>query len=157
MSYELKIKTGTIPQFKVVREAALKYQTSETAVTGPTAAYDICKGVIGDLDREHVVVLYLNQRHKVLGYEVVSIGTASQCFMSPKEVFRGALIHGAQAIVIAHNHPSGDPTPSQDDINVTNNIINAGKLLDIRVLDHIVIGDDRHVSIREKVPTFDWA
>jgi DNA repair protein RadC len=152
----IKMKSATIPQYKVVREASLKYQTMPNAITGPDNAAAIVKAIIGDSDREHAVVLYLDTKHKVIGYEVVSIGTANQCSFSAKETFRGALIHGAVSIILGHNHPSGDPTPSNDDLNVTKALLEASKIIGISILDHVVVGDT-HRSIREMCPHYNWA
>lgn len=146
----VKTRMGTLPQFKIVKEAGIKYG-SDTFVTDPASCYKILNAIIGDMATEHAAVLYLNQKHKVMGYEIVSVGTINQCFMMPREVFRGALMHGAAAIVIGHNHPSGDPTPSQDDINVTETILKAGAIVGVKVLDHIVVGEDnKFTSLREQ-------
>ncbi len=149
MSYDLKVKTGTIPQYKIVRESSLKYQTVETAIAGPETAANILRDIIGEVDREYAVVLYLNRKNKVMGYEIVSVGTATGCLMGVSEVFRGALLHGATGIIIGHNHPSGDPKPSQDDIKVTKALLDASKIIGIDILDHIVVGDNCYKSIRE--------
>lgn len=142
----------TIPQFKIVKEAGVKY-ANDIVIAGPEGSAKLISTLIGQYDREHAVVLYLNQRHKVMGYEIASVGTINQCFMQPREIFRGALMQGAAAIIVGHNHPSGDPKPSHDDIVVTENILKAGSILGVRVLDHIVVGDDdRFASIREQNP-----
>ena len=91
-------------------------------------------------DREYFVVLFLNTRRKVKGHTLVSIGLLDTILVHPREVFRAAIIAGSAAIVLAHNHPSGDPTPSEADIKVTRDLIRAGQLLKIEVLDHVVMG-----------------
>jgi DNA repair protein RadC len=97
---------------------------------------------------ECFVVLVLNTRRRVKGHYLVSIGTMDTILVHPREVFRLALMTSASAIVLMHNHPSGDATPSQADINVTRDLIRAGQLLKIEVLDHVVIGNPKHSSLR---------
>ena len=96
--------------------------------------------LIGDADREHFVVLYLNTRHVVTHAHVVSRGTTQTAPVHPREVFKGALLANAAAIVVAHNHPSGDVTPSPEDRNVTNRLREAGELLGIEMLDSLIVG-----------------
>jgi DNA repair protein RadC len=103
-----------------------------------------------DLDREHCVTLNLDTKHRLLAATTVSIGSIDHTFMSPREVFRDALTRGASAIVIAHNHPSGDAAPSRDDELVTRRIGRAGEILDIEVLDHLVIGHERWTSLARR-------
>lgn len=98
---------------------------------------------------ECLATLMLNTRRRVKGHHLVSIGTLDTIIVHPREVFRAAVIAGASAVVLAHNHPSGDPTPSDSDIKVTRDLIRAGQLLKIEVLDHVIIGVGRDVSLRE--------
>jgi len=98
---------------------------------------------------ECFVVLMLNARHKVKGHYLVSVGTLDTILIHPREVFRLALMTCASAIVLTHNHPSGESSPSEADIKVTRDLIRAGQLLRIEVLDHIVMGNPKHSSLRE--------
>jgi DNA repair protein RadC len=98
---------------------------------------------------ECLVVIHLNTRKRVRGHHLVSIGTQDTILVHPREVFRAAIISAASAIVVAHNHPSGEPSPSDADIKVTRDLIRAGQLLKIEVLDHIIIGNPKHTSLRE--------
>jgi DNA repair protein RadC len=101
-------------------------------------------------DREHFVVLMLDAKNKVLGIHTASIGTLMAALVEPREVFKAAILANAASIVVGHNHPSGDPTPSPEDHAVTEMLREAGKLLRIEVLDHVVVGEwGRHVSIRK--------
>lgn len=102
------------------------------------------------LRKEHFVTLHLDTKHQVVGEEVVSIGSLNASIAHPREIFRTALKRNAAAIVCAHNHPSGDPSPSPEDVMVTERLIAAGKILGIEVLDHIVFGDKRYISLRER-------
>jgi len=98
---------------------------------------------------ECFAVLLLNTRRRVKGHHLVSTGTLDTILVHPREVFRLALTAAAAAIVLAHNHPSGDPSPSEADVKVTRDLIRAGQLLKIEVLDHIIIGQPRFCSLRE--------
>lgn len=100
-------------------------------------------------DREAVCALLVNTRHHSIGFHIVSIGTLETATVHPREVMRMAVIIGAAAIVLAHNHPSGDPTPSENDRKVTKRMGEVGELLGIQVLDHVVIGADRHYSFAD--------
>lgn len=91
-------------------------------------------------DTENFVVVLLNTRRRPIGFEIVSNGTLDTLLVHPREVFKPAIVLGAAAIVLAHNHPSGDPAPSEADIKVTRDLIRAGQLLKIEVLDHVVLG-----------------
>jgi len=97
---------------------------------------------------ECLVVFILNTRRRIKGHYLVSIGTMDTILCHPREIFRLAVMASAAAIIVAHNHPSGDPTPSEADIKITRDLIRAGQLLKIEVLDHIVVGHPSHVSLR---------
>jgi DNA repair protein RadC len=99
-------------------------------------------------DVECFVALLLNTRRRVKGHALISTGTLDTLLVHPREVFRPAIIAAASALVIAHNHPSGESTPSEADIKVTRDLIRAGQLLKIEVLDHVIMGADRHSSLR---------
>ena len=102
-----------------------------------------------DPDRECFVALILNTRRRVKGHYLVSIGTMDTILVHPREVFRLAIMTAAHGIILTHNHPSGDPTPSEADVKVTRDLIRAGQLLKIEVVDHIVMGNPNHSSLRE--------
>ena len=102
------------------------------------------------LQKEHFRGLYLNTRNRLIHDEIISMGTLNLSLIQPREVFRPAIEYSAAALIVAHNHPSGDPEPSEDDIKVTQQIIEAGKLMEIDVLDHVIIGEDRFVSLKER-------
>ena len=100
-------------------------------------------------DCECFVVLLLNTRRRVKGHHLVSIGTLDTILVLPSSVFRVAVISAAAAVVLMHNHPSGDAAPSEADIKVTRDLARAGQLLKIEVLDHVIVGVNQHVSLRE--------
>lgn len=92
-------------------------------------------------DTENLIAIFVNTRRRPIGFEIVSNGTLDTLLVHAREVFKPAILLGAAAIIIAHNHPSGDPTPSEGDIKVTRDMVRAGQLLKIEVLDHIILGD----------------
>jgi DNA repair protein RadC len=100
-------------------------------------------------DCECLVVLLLNTRKRIKGHHLVTIGTMDTLLVHPREVFSVAVVMKAAAIILAHNHPSGDPSPSEADIKVTRDLIRAGQLLKIEVLDHVIMGNPNHCSLRE--------
>lgn len=100
-------------------------------------------------DREHFVAVYLTARSQVIAVEVVSVGTLSASLVHPREVFKGAILHNAAAVIVAHNHPSGDTTPSAEDKDATRRLSQAGTLLGIPLLDHLVIGARGYSSFKE--------
>jgi DNA repair protein RadC len=103
------------------------------------------------MDREYFVVLMLDTKNRVIGLNTVHIGTINSSLVSTRETFKPALLANATAVILAHNHPSGDPTPSPEDVAVTRKLVEAGQLLDIEVLDHIIIGDEgRSVSLKDR-------
>jgi DNA repair protein RadC len=128
-----------IPQYRcrLVRDGAA-IDAAPYAVNAERAA-EICFELLKDLPVEEVHVLYLNGRSQVIGTERVSVGGLHGCAISAREVFRGAILANAIAIILAHNHPSGDPTPSSDDILMTKGAQEAGYLLGIPLIDHIVV------------------
>lgn len=100
--------------------------------------------------KEHFAVMLLNTKNHVLSVHVVSIGSLSASIVHPREVFREAIQNAAASVILLHNHPSGDPSPSREDILVTERLVKAGKIMDIPVLDHIIIGDEKYISLKEK-------
>ena len=116
----------------------------------PQDVYDLLGPEMSALAQEQMRVVLLNTRNQVMGQRTVYQGTVNSSAVRPAEVFRAAVIENAPAIVISHNHPSGDPTPSPEDVNVTRDLVAAGKLLDIEVMDHVVIAGGRYVSFKAR-------
>jgi len=102
------------------------------------------------LKQEHFVVLFLDTKNQVIHRQTIFIGSLNASIVHPREVFREAVRRSAASIVCIHNHPSGDPAPSQEDILVTRRLVEAGKMMGIELLDHLIIGDRRFVSLKEK-------
>ena len=103
-----------------------------------------------DADKEHFVLLALNNKNRVNGYKVISSGTLTASLIRPGDVYRAALHLAAAAVVFIHNHPSGDPMPSQEDHEITRRLRECGEMLAIRVLDHVILGADRYYSFSDK-------
>lgn len=140
-----------VPVYKVrlVREST--ELVPDTQITHAGAIVATAQALLQEEDREVFLVLFLNARSKVNGAHVVSVGDLDSSIVHPREVFKAAILAGASRIVCAHNHPSGDPGPSPEDIAVTQRLKEAGKLLGIELLDHVIIASDgRHVSLRER-------
>jgi DNA repair protein RadC len=110
---------------------------------------------MGSLDQEHLRTILLDTKNRVQTIHTVYIGNLSASMIRAGEVFKEAVRRNSAALIVAHNHPSGDPTPSPEDVLVTREIVQAGKLLDVEVLDHLVIGQGRFVSLRERGMGFD--
>ena len=104
---------------------------------------------IHDDAREHFVAIYLDGRHRPIADCVVSIGTATASLVHPREVFRPALREAAAAVILVHNHPSGDPAPSREDREVTERLVEVGEILGVPVLDHVIVAERGYVSLRQ--------
>jgi DNA repair protein RadC len=102
------------------------------------------------LQKEHFVVLFLNTKNHVVAQETLSMGSLNASIVHPREVFRAAIKRSSASIICVHNHPSGDPTPSPEDIAMTSRLVEAGQIIGIEVLDHIILGDQNFVSLKEK-------
>ena len=116
----------------------------------PQDVHDLLGSEMSVLAQEQLRVLLLNTRNQVMAQRIVYQGNVNSSIVRPAEVFRAAIIDSAPSIVIAHNHPSGDPTPSPEDVSITRELVAAGKLLGIDLLDHIVIAGSKFVSLKEK-------
>lgn len=147
------MKKINVVSVRLVRERAVSYAR---ALTGPDAAVAVARELIEDSACEQFLVVHLDRKHRVMSAEVTAIGTESSVMVSKAAVFRGALLAGAVTIAVFHNHPSGLPDPSPEDFALTKALLEAGALLGVAVLDHIVIGHGCHASIRERLPGLAW-
>ncbi|MEF2292702.1 MULTISPECIES: RadC family protein [Virgibacillus] len=102
------------------------------------------------LNQEHFVALFLNTKNQVIHRQTIFIGSLNASIVHPREVFREAVKRSAASIIVAHNHPSGDPTPSREDIHVTRRLVESGKMIGIELMDHLIIGNRKFVSLKEK-------
>lgn len=101
-------------------------------------------------DREKLICIHLDSSHKVLAFEVVSVGSLNSSIVHPREVFKAAILLNAHSILIMHNHPSGDPTPSAEDVEITRKLKEVGDLLSIPLVDHVIVASTGHCSFAEK-------
>lgn len=120
------------------------------AITSPENAADVLVRGLSGADREHCLAALLDTKHRLLDVVTVSVGSVDHTFMAPREVFRDALLANATAVVLAHNHPSGDPEPSVDDHAVTRRLYAAGDLVGVDLLDHLVVAGTRWVSLARR-------
>ncbi|HAK5377246.1 TPA: DNA repair protein RadC [Salmonella enterica] len=120
-----------------------------TVFTSTQSARDWLRLRMAGLEREEFMVLYLNNRHQLLAHETLFAGTVNRTEVHPREVLKRALHFNAAAVILAHNHPSGDPTPSPEDLSITKRLVQALDLVDIRVPDHLIIGRNQVLSFAE--------
>jgi DNA repair protein RadC len=128
----------------------MRWQSSEN-VSSPDGVYRLMAPRLRGLEKETFHVLLLDGKHRLRSVQRVSEGTLTTSLVHPREVFRPAIQGAAAAVVVVHNHPSGDPEPSREDLEVTRRLARAGRLVGIPLLDHVVIGQGAHVSIRDRI------
>ncbi len=142
---------------RILGELAARYEvdtqprrSSESVyISGPEDVRKLLQDEMERLAQEQVRVLLLNRRNRLLGQRVIYQGNVYSCVVRAAEVYRPAVIEAAPSIILVHNHPSGQPEPSPEDVSITRTIVEAGKLLDIELLDHVVIGSPGIVSMKE--------
>ncbi|MBE0467207.1 MAG: DNA repair protein RadC [Candidatus Desulforudis sp.] len=130
------------------RRLAKRRAESRMTVKTPEDAAHVLEPHLSGLDREHFVALCLDTKNGVLAVETVSVGTLNASSVHPRELFKAAVTRSAAAVIAAHNHPSGDPAPSRQDIELTRKLVKAGELMGIPILDHIIVGDGRWASLK---------
>lgn len=128
-----------------------KIQETNTIISKPESAFNLLKEIYKDLDvdQEHFCLLALNSKNKITGYKITASGGQTSGMVDPKIIFRNALLLGAVGIILAHNHPSGDITPSQDDIELTLKLTKCAEFLEIKLLDHIVFSNNKYYSFAD--------
>ena len=122
----------------------------EIFIREPNDVYKYLKNQTENLKKEQLIGLYLDSRNKLIYEEIISLGTLTTNLIHPREVFKPAIEKSAAAIILVHNHPSGDPTPSEDDIKITQQLIEASNLINIEILDHIIIGKGKYISFKDR-------
>ena len=137
------------------RRLLLSSPDARPQITSPMDVANLLMLEMGSLEQEHLRTLLLDTKNRVLTSSTVYVGNVNSSIIRVGEVFREAVRANATAVIVAHNHPSGDPTPSPEDVQVTRSLVQAGSLLGIEVLDHLVIGHQRFVSLRERGLGFD--
>ena len=134
--------------FEIARRLARLMPEDKPVIKSPEDAAALVMEEMRHLDREHFYALLLNAKNQVLTREVISIGTLNFSAIHPRELFKVAIRRSAAGVILVHNHPSGDPTPSRQDIEATTRLVEAGEIVGIDVLDHLVIGDNKFTSFK---------
>lgn len=141
-------KRVNIVSLKLVKESSLLYK--DRCVRSPEDGYQLLKQFLGKVDREYFVVVCLDTKNQPTAINICYIGSLNASLVHPRECFKPAILSNAASILVGHNHPSGQSEPSREDVEVTKRLVDAGKILGIDVLDHIVLGDGEYVSLKEK-------
>jgi len=138
-----------IAAFQLSRRCRMA-EKEKTPVKTARDVYEYAQPLLEEKEKEHIVVMYLDTKNRINKHETVSIGTLNASLIHPREIFKTAIKENTNAIIVAHNHPSGDPTPSKDDCEITRGLRAAGELLEIQMLDHVIIGKNNYYSFRER-------
>jgi DNA repair protein RadC len=136
--------------FELGKREELEPELKNFDIKDPESVVRAIRASIKDKAKEHFKLILLNPRNKIIGISTISIGTLNASLVHPREVFKDAITHSAASVVLAHNHPSGDPEPSEDDLKITKKLVDSGKILGIEVLDHIIIGKNNFCSYKER-------
>ena len=136
--------------FELAKRENLEADEESFDIKNPEAVFKLMSSSIKDKAKEHFKLILLNSRNKKIGLSTISIGTLTTSLVHPREVFKDAITHSAASVILAHNHPSGDPEPSEDDLKITRKLVESGKILGVEVIDHIIIGKTNFYSFREK-------
>jgi DNA repair protein RadC len=137
-----------IVSLKLVKESSLLYK--DRCVRSPEDSYQLLKQFLGEVDREYFVVVCLDTKNQPTAINICHIGSLNASIVHPRECFKPAILSNAASILIGHNHPSGQASPSNEDVEVTDRLVEAGKIIGISVIDHIILGDGEFVSLKEK-------
>lgn len=142
-------KRVNIVRIQMVKEASLLYPARRVRMARDVV--ELFREFLQETDREQFFLLCLNTKNEPTAIHMVSIGSLDTSLVHPREVFKAAILANSASVIVAHNHPSGDPTPSREDICVTRNLQKAGELLGITVLDHIIVGSEgAYYSLKER-------
>jgi len=136
--------------FELGKRQELEIELDDLDIKKPQDVVKAIRARIQDKAKEHFKLILLNTRNKIIGISTVSIGTLNTSLVHPREVFKDAIMHNAASVVLAHNHPSGDTEPSENDLTITKRLAEAGKILGIEVLDHIIVTKAGFFSFKEK-------
>lgn len=141
-------KRVDIVKLKMIKESSLLYK--ERRIKSPEDASLLFKQFLDGADREYFIVLCLDIKNQPTAINVCHIGSLNSSIVHPREVLKPAIISNAASIIVAHNHPSNDPTPSREDLEVTKRLIEAGKVVGIDVLDHLIVCEESFISLKDK-------
>jgi len=136
--------------FELGKRQDLEADEEKISISNPRDVAQAVRARIQDKAKEHFTLVLLNTRNKIIRVETISTGTLNASLVHPREVFKEAIAHTASSVIIAHNHPSGDTEPSEDDIRLTKRLVEVGRLVGIEVLDHIIVTKKEYLSFKEK-------
>jgi DNA repair protein RadC len=139
----------TIYEVQRIRQVVMEETVDKNIVRTPEDGAEIARKFIGDDDREVFFVMCLNTKNKVVAVHRAHVGSLNASLVRPADVFKAAILNNAASVIVCHQHPSMDPSPSQEDINVTARLVEVGRMLDIAVLDHLIIGGSKFHSLKE--------
>lgn len=126
-----------------------KYKNTPKSLSKPKDVFLHMKETVKNLKQEHFYVISLDTKNQVIAEKLISIGSLNSAILHPREIFKEAIINSANSIILIHNHPSGDPSPSEEDITITEEITKASRIMRISILDHIIIGNEKYWSYKE--------
>lgn len=141
-------KRVNIVSLKLVKESSLLYK--ERRIQSPQDAYNLLRSFLVDSDREYFVVVCLDTKNQPTAINVCHVGSLNASLVHPREVMKVAILSNSASIIVGHNHPSQDPTPSREDIEVTKRLVEASKIIGIEMIDHLIVCDEKYVSLKEK-------
>ncbi len=136
--------------FELGKRLAATSSGVEMVIRSPESVANLLMQEMRFLEKEHFKAVLLNTKNVVIKVETISIGHLNASLVHPRELYKEAIKHSSAALILAHNHPSGDPSPSNEDLQITKRLCEVGELVGIRVLDHIIFGDNKYISLREK-------
>lgn len=143
-------KAGVISAtFELSRRHACASKGHRDRVSSPIKVFELLHPIFRDLKTEQFIALFLDTKNHIIKQLTISTGSINANIVHPREVFRPAIIESAAAIIVAHNHPTGDPAPSQNDIDITRKLMETGKIVGIELYDHVIIGDNKYLSLKE--------
>ena len=145
---KIPAKRVDIVSLKVVKESSVLYETRK--INNPYDAYKLAKNFLIDSDREKFIVACLDTKNQPVNIQAVSIGSLNSAIVHPREVFKIAVLSNASSIICFHNHPSGNASPSKDDLAISSRIKEAGNIIGIPLIDHVIIGGCEYASLHEK-------
>lgn len=135
--------------FELARRLECYTEEKKPKIASPEDVYRLLYPQLRECKKEMFIIICLDTKNQIIAKEVISIGSLNANIVHPREVFKSALLASSAHIIVSHNHPSGDPTPSREDIEITGKLLDAGKILGVDLLDHVIIGDGRHFSMKE--------
>ncbi len=147
-SKQLPAKRINFVSVKLVRDKSFLYKNR--TVSEPKEAYELVREILENEDREKLIACFLNTKNQPVAINVISVGSLNSSIIHPREIFKVAILSNSASFILFHNHPSGNPEPSSEDIMATSRIKECGKLMGIEMLDHIIIGDETYCSMVEK-------